>query len=435
VAMMRGPMMRVLLEERFHLKVHHQTVEGPVYFLTVARGGSKLHPFIEGSCTPYSTPRPPLQPGQKYCMSNISALTPPSVEIEGATLDQFSKTLLAVIDRPVTNKTGIAGRFDIRLEFAREGTRFASMPLLRDGAPAPASEYVTDAPSIFTAVQDKLGLKLESGKGPVESFVIDQIEKPAEEAGQESASDAPAPGPRQARSTTPSPQKPPTFDVASIKPAKEVTGGGRNEGDGSSTRPRAGGAGALRYPPGRVVSAPGGLTAGKIIQEAFHLTQYQLSGGPSWLDSDRFDLEAKGPNDNRVKGMLQTLLVEKFKLVFHREAKEMPVYHLVIAKGGAKLKEWKEGDLMARFDSDDRPKFIDRGPIQRLVNVLSGAQAIGRPVLDKTGLTGVYVFYVVWDQGDDFIPAMQEQLGLKLESHKDLVNCLVIDRIEKPEGN
>jgi uncharacterized protein (TIGR03435 family) len=159
VAMMRGPMMRALLEKYFRLRIHRQTTEGPVYFLSVARGGPKLNAFTEGSCTPYSSPPPPLQPGQEYCRSLIR-LSPPSVELQGATLDEFSKLLLPVLDRPVINKTGITGQFDIHVEFSRKGT---------------------DAdPTGLAALQQQLGLRLELAKGPVEMFVIDHIEKPAE---------------------------------------------------------------------------------------------------------------------------------------------------------------------------------------------------------------------------------------------------------------
>ena len=174
-------MMQVLLEDRFQLKIHRQTTEGPVYFLSVARGGPKLHSFTEGSCTPYFSSDPPhsLQPGQEYCRSNISALSPASVEAKGATLDGFSKLLLPVLHRPVIDKTGITGRFDMRVEFSREGTEMAAMPLMRDGVPIPASDP-TGIPSIFTALQEQLGLRLEPAKGPVEVFVIDRIERPAE---------------------------------------------------------------------------------------------------------------------------------------------------------------------------------------------------------------------------------------------------------------
>jgi uncharacterized protein (TIGR03435 family) len=174
VATMNGPMMRGLLEEYFHLKIHQQIAEGPVFFLTVARGGPKLHPFVAGSCTFLDTSRSnPLPPGQSYCKSIMSGGSPASIEVQGTTLDDFSRMLFAILGRPVFNKTGIAGRFDIRIEFSREGTRFS--PLRTE----PADGLSPAASSIFAAVQGQLGLKLEPAKGPVETFVIDHIERPA----------------------------------------------------------------------------------------------------------------------------------------------------------------------------------------------------------------------------------------------------------------
>jgi bla regulator protein BlaR1 len=175
VPMMLGPMMQGLLEDRFHLKIHRQTSEGPVYFLTVARAGPKLQPFAEGSCTPWSVPPPPLQPGTKYCGNMINGISP-SVEALGTTLDEFSKTLRLVLDRPVIDKTGITGRFDLRVKFSREGTELAGIALKE---PRPASEP-NGPPSIFTALQEQLGLRLESGRGPVDMLVIDHIERPSE---------------------------------------------------------------------------------------------------------------------------------------------------------------------------------------------------------------------------------------------------------------
>jgi uncharacterized protein (TIGR03435 family) len=164
--MMMGPMMQELLEDRFQLKIHRQTTEGPVYFLTVARRGPKLNLFTEGSCTPYSTlPRPPLQPGTEYCERIISGGKSPSVEAKGATLDEFSKTLRVLVGRPVIDKTGITGRFDIRFEFSHVGIE-------------PVDSDPTGPPSIFIALQEQLGLRLEPAKGPVEMLVIDRIERP-----------------------------------------------------------------------------------------------------------------------------------------------------------------------------------------------------------------------------------------------------------------
>jgi bla regulator protein blaR1 len=176
VRTMNGPMMQALLEQYFHLKIHQQTTEGPVFFLRVARGGAKFHPFVEGSCTPQDTSPPaPLAPGQKYCVDLMSGGPPASIEAQGATLDDFSRMLFGVLGRPVINKTGMAGRFDLRVEFSREATVFGPpRPIDADGG-APASDPIN---SIFFALPGQLGLRLEPGKGPVEAFVIDHIEKP-----------------------------------------------------------------------------------------------------------------------------------------------------------------------------------------------------------------------------------------------------------------
>jgi uncharacterized protein (TIGR03435 family) len=175
-----------------------------------------------------------------------------------------------------------------------------------------------------------------------------------------------------------------------------------------------------------------------MILEAFHLTEYQLSGGPGWLDSDRFELQAKaeGAGESQLRQMLQALLSERFKLVVHTESKEMPVYALVVGKGGLKVREWKEGDPIPAFGSGGHANnFREQGTMQRLANDVSGGPGTGRLVVDKTGLKGVYAFYVEWDEGDDFLAALQQQLGLRLESQKAPVDCIVIDRIEKPDTN
>jgi uncharacterized protein (TIGR03435 family) len=181
VAMMLGPMMQKLLEDRFKLKIHRETREGPVYFLTVVRGGPKLSPFAEGSCTPWSVPPPPLQPGTRYCSNTIRLSRSPVVEALGTTLDEFSKTL--PVDRPVIDKTGITGRFDIRVKFSREGTSLDASPIAPEPAGTirtPPASDPTGPPSIFIALQEQLGLRLESGRGPVETLVIDHIERPTE---------------------------------------------------------------------------------------------------------------------------------------------------------------------------------------------------------------------------------------------------------------
>jgi bla regulator protein BlaR1 len=173
--MMRGPMMQAILEDRFKLKVHRETREVPVYALTEAKGGSKLQPFREGSCIVIDRtafPPPPADP--KNCHARGTKKGPDQiVEAQGITVEEFSKVFLnGPLDRPVINKTGITGRFDFHLEYAPD----EATPLFaRPDVNAPDR-----GPSIFTAVQEQLGLKLEPAKGPGELLVIDRVERPSE---------------------------------------------------------------------------------------------------------------------------------------------------------------------------------------------------------------------------------------------------------------
>lgn len=169
IAQMYGPMLQKLLEDRFQLKIHRETRQLPVYILsTVAKGGSKLSATKEGSCIPLdlNNMQPPA-PGAVRCGSA-------SVRGNAArtVIDSHGQTLTALaaqgfhadLDRPVIDQTGLIGMFDIHLEFARDG--------------APAGDL--SAPSLFTAVQEQLGLKLTPDKGPVEVLVIDHLERPSE---------------------------------------------------------------------------------------------------------------------------------------------------------------------------------------------------------------------------------------------------------------
>jgi uncharacterized protein (TIGR03435 family) len=177
--MMRGPMLQTLLEDRFKLKIRHETREVPAYVLTVAKGGLKLHPFQEGSCIPRDfarfveqfppQPFPDLPAGQKYC-GGVSDEQGGTVTLEaiGMSIDEFLKYKFPRLDRPVVNKTGITGRFDFHLEFGLDE--------ITGGGAAPAE---TAGPSIFTALERQLGLKLEPAKAPGDFLVIDHVERPS----------------------------------------------------------------------------------------------------------------------------------------------------------------------------------------------------------------------------------------------------------------
>ena len=174
---MHGPMLQRILEDRFQVKVHHETKEVPVYELTEAKGGSKLKPFQEGRCIAIdpSKLRQPEQDqvdGQKTCAFDTNVHGHNIVnEAEGWTVEQFCLMFFARLDRPVINKTGIPGRFNFRLEYTPDSTT-PGYRILGDRDSA--------ATSIFEALQEQLGLKFVSSKGRGEFLVIDHVERPSE---------------------------------------------------------------------------------------------------------------------------------------------------------------------------------------------------------------------------------------------------------------
>jgi uncharacterized protein (TIGR03435 family) len=230
----------------------------------------------------------------------------------------------------------------------------------------------------------------------------------------------------------------PSFDVASVKANKSGVGGAR-------WGARPGGYRAVNTVLKRLI-----ISAYEIKQQA------QLHGGPSWIESSRFDIEARAPGDTAngafkldehlANLMLQSLLEERFKLEVHHESKEIPVYFLVLAKGGHKESKVKGPP------SPEVRRFGAGGPVTALADSISSV--LGRPVIDKTGLTGSHNFLMevpiedyprspVADgpalasasAGAVIFAAMEQQLGLKLESGRAPVDVLVIDRVEKPSEN
>lgn len=177
VQQMEGPMLQVLLEERFKLAFHRETRQLPVYELGVGKSGAKFQLTKEGSCTPWSVdsaPPPAPTPGQpiNFCglHMTVNGLNR-ALDGKGVTMatlaGSLSRTYTSDLGRNVIDGTGLAGTFDLHLNWAMD-------PLTgRGAAPDPAG------PSLFTALQDQLGLRLESAKGPVEVLVIDHIEKPS----------------------------------------------------------------------------------------------------------------------------------------------------------------------------------------------------------------------------------------------------------------
>ena len=174
-------MLQSLLEARFHLRFHHVAREQPVYLLVVAKSGVKMP---AATCVPFD----PNQLQKQAVLSDQQRRRQcGGIERRRGTLDgdgmsmedgsgppfqSLAGQLSLELDRPVINKTGLAGRFDVHLRWTDQSA--APSP---DSAAAPTE---ANAPSIFTAVQEQLGLRLEPGKAPVDQFVIDQVERPGE---------------------------------------------------------------------------------------------------------------------------------------------------------------------------------------------------------------------------------------------------------------
>jgi bla regulator protein blaR1 len=180
---MEGPLLQTLLEKRFNLKLHLETREIPVYNLVVAKGGPKLRPFQEGSCTPVPPidmtkgiePWPSLPAGQRYCLVGGGARGPNfSMEAQGMSLDEFAN-FLSSGPRPVVNKTGIKGEFEFKFEFGLDDAGRQRLTELTGNDPGEPT-----MPPVFTAIQEQPGLKLQSAKGKGEFLVIDHVERPGE---------------------------------------------------------------------------------------------------------------------------------------------------------------------------------------------------------------------------------------------------------------
>jgi uncharacterized protein (TIGR03435 family) len=176
-------MLQALLADRFKLELHRETRELPVYDLTATKGGPRLPKPAGGRCTEVFT-GPPPKPGEPRpappCGPGIQA-SGTGLSMRGLNLStaKFAAFLGTLIGRDVIDKTGFTGKFDLHLEFALDDA-IAGLPFHRGPGDADQPADSTTRSSIFTAIQEQLGLKLESTKGPVEVLVIDRADRPTE---------------------------------------------------------------------------------------------------------------------------------------------------------------------------------------------------------------------------------------------------------------
>lgn len=172
--MMNGPMLQALLEDRFRLRIHRETREMPVYALTVAKAGPKLIRYREGSCVSLDLEKPLSVPEGDHLFCGMSEVTAKGYKLYRTTMAEFAIEFSDRLDRPVIDKTGISGVFNIDLDLTS-----ADLHLARSESNDVAS---TDDYPVFDSVRNalrKIGLNLESTKGPGEFLVIDGIERPS----------------------------------------------------------------------------------------------------------------------------------------------------------------------------------------------------------------------------------------------------------------
>jgi len=219
---------------------------------------------------------------------------------------------------------------------------------------------------------------------------------------------------------------PPAFEAASIKP--------NNSGSGSSHS---------RSRPGYLQME--NVTLRSVITMAYKLRDYQLTG-PDWLRTEHFDIVAKakfGAPEEALMPMLQTLLIERFKLTSHPETKELPVYKLVAMKGKFHLQPVDPGSgASTSSNNDEKGGKLEafRVTMERLADWIS--TRMDRPVIDATGISGTYDLKLNFSRESDknendtprypIVPlALQEQLGLRLEKANSPIKILVVDSAEK----
>jgi len=219
------------------------------------------------------------------------------------------------------------------------------------------------------------------------------------------------------------------FEVASVKP--NLTAACRGRWDLSASH-------------GKLTAENAPLL--RIISRAYNLTDDRVSG-PPWLDSQCYDITAKASGDlpeHALMPMLQALLKERFHLVARRDSDERPILALLVDKGGAKLPRYGAHVPTRSSLSDGRVLFMARH-LPDLCERLG--KVAGRPVINKTGLNGDYLIVLTYlpsistdgdpaDSASDIVAAVRDQLGLKLESQRGMVEVLKIESVDKvPTGN
>jgi len=233
-----------------------------------------------------------------------------------------------------------------------------------------------------------------------------------------------------------------TFDVASVRVNKAGSAGGEGRTEE------------------RITSTTGSLimenvTLRSCVKWAYDVRDFQISGGPDWLGTERYDISAKAAghaDDAQLRKMLQALLAERFQLGLREEPKQLPVYALLVVRTKAGLKQTADAGPATMWPGDGALEFRNTSMEEFAERLASRPLTVDRPVVDKTGLSGGYDFSLKFADnaaglkgaledvdrgtGESIFSIVQAQLGLKLEAQKATLSALVIEHaVENPGEN
>ena len=230
------------------------------------------------------------------------------------------------------------------------------------------------------------------------------------------------------------PAQPPQFDVSTVKPSSA----GSDATSGINT--------------GHGVADGRDVTLQRCIIGAYSIGPHQVIGGPDWVYTDRWDILAKADqpidDDDILNQMLQALLADRFQLTLHRETRILPAYVLEVDKHGPKMERADPGDSDTNTSTSNTGRVridVKRTGMDAFAQIL--ARKMDLPVVNQTGLTGIFNFNLRWTldsappsdrQTADNVSiyaALPEQLGLRLRAAKAPVEVLAIDHVEKPTPN
>jgi uncharacterized protein (TIGR03435 family) len=429
-------MLRALLEDRFKLQVHNDTQPMPSYALK--QGKRKLQLKEPDRSAPVGCRPQPFKPPAPG-----GAMPPQTVDCHNVTMASFAEQIRRMangyLDKPVLDKTGIEGTWDLTLSWtARQQLGLAG----------------SDGVSLFEALE-RIGLKLEPDTLPAPVVVVDSVNRTPTQNVPDIA--------KIVGETAPANE----FEVAEVRPSQP-------DSHDQMFQPMPGGRLTVK-----------GMNLKVLIQIAWDTMPDVIVGGPKWIDSDRFDIVAKAPESDPpepfidfdvLRLMLQSMLKEQFKLAMHSETQPGSVYALIAPKRPPKM---KQADEDSRTFCRQSPSAIAGNPaltnsftcqnttmadFARMLRQIAGGY-IDHPVIDYTELSGGWNFTLNWTaryaydrvtrvgggRGDSGtapkVPVANdpnggvsafeavEKLGLKLELQKHPVQVLVIDHAEPPTDN